>query len=426
LKNYAFAILTTAFVLQALVAADSRPARWTAPNAEQAETLGRCRFDGSLLYAFDLGVVDLGGGLRIPLRLIHELEVSSERKARSVWRVSGLQSFIVPDDRTRLLWMSPQMGRVEIQRKLVGSALTLVGRGAWMIRELGPGDWDLKDGDGGVWSYRKGALTGIATGLGFGVRVTSHGGRIDSFRVERGGELLHAVSADYDALGRLIEITNDGVIHRFSYDGGTEAMNEWSEQKPGRVAAVTRFIYSDGLLTEVQRTGSAIVPLRWAAVANAKRADQLWPVPVQLAEDDRFMFEHQLRQEGFVLIAHPKSGGPPEEAVFNPRRGRIVRRLAGKTTEVMMIGIRVGRSDYLRVIAVEDGSGHVLQSLFYGEGGRLERIEFPQEPGGLPVLFTYDLQGRMMGATRGDKPWHPERETANPSGNPLTGKPTRP
>ena len=168
-------IFGTVFVFQALGAADSKPTRWEPPNAEQAETLGRCRVDGNLHCTFDLGVIDLGGGLRIPLRLVHELQVSSERKALSVWRVQGLQSFVVPADRTHLLWLSPQLGRVEIERKFVGPGLTLIGRGAWMIRELGPGDWDLKDGDGGVWSYREGALTGIATGLGFDVHVTSHG-----------------------------------------------------------------------------------------------------------------------------------------------------------------------------------------------------------------------------------------------------------
>lgn len=400
-------ILAAMFVLQALKAADPKPARWAAPNAEQAKTLGRCRVDGNLHCTFDLGILDLGGGLRIPFRLIHELEVSSERKARSVWRVLGLQSFVVPSDRIRLLWSSPTMGRVEIERKLAGPGLAFIGHGAWMIRERGTGDWDLRDGDGGVWSYRQGALTEIATGLGFGVQVTAHGGRIDSYRVERGGEVLHAVSANYDAFGRLIRITNDGVTHRFSYDGRDEAMTTWSEERLGQPAVITHFAYRDMLVAEIQPGGGPTIPLRWTAVKDAQRADQLWPVPVQLAEDDQFIFEHELRQEGFVLIAHPKSGGPTEEAVFNPRRGRIVRRLNGKTTEVMTIGVRLGKCDFQRVNTVEDGNGHVLQSLCYGEGGRLERIEFPQEPGSLPVLLIYDLQGRMMGAIRGGKPWHP-------------------
>jgi hypothetical protein len=384
---------------------DPKPARWVPPNAEQAMILGHCQVDGGLHWSFALGFIDLGGGLRLSLQLIHGLEISSERKARSVWRVSGLRTFIAPSDRTHLLWLSPTSVRIEINRQNVGPHFTSIGHGSWEIRELGPGNWDLKDSDRGIWCYRHGALKEVVMASGYHVRVESHGGCIDSFRVDRDAKVLHAVTANYDACGRIIGIICSGVSHRFSYNGRTDALVEWTEQEQGKPVAVTSFSYSDGLLEEIHPAAGVIIPFRWATVKDARRADQLWPLPVQLIEDDRFIYEHQLRQEGFVLIAYPKLAGPTEETVFNPRRGRIVRRRDGQTIDVLTIGIRVGQRDLGRVNTVEDGAGRVIQRLFYSNGGLLERLELPQEPGGLPILFSYDKMGHMTAATRGGKPW---------------------
>ncbi|MGH7945118.1 MAG: hypothetical protein ACREF9_08930, partial [Opitutaceae bacterium] len=261
-------------------AADKKPvavsaslaSRWTQIEAET----GLMNLDGTLRRRFSLGESRELKLLGLQAEFEHRLETDAFGRARSVWRVRGLQTFLALVGREHLLWQPPGGIPVKFERARIGRALSEAGSARWRIRESAPDVFELRSLDGLAWHYAHGRLVS-ATHPALGeLRFTTQGAWITAIRHADGAPgAPPLLAAGYDENGRLISCALGGQKpHGFVVDESGQ-LQTWRRADGTDV----RFAYRDGLLSEIVEPGHAVQRFTWKENPGHERGDSRWAAP---------------------------------------------------------------------------------------------------------------------------------------------------
>lgn len=359
---------------------------WESTQWTQIEAaLGAVSLDGTLRLNLPLGASTALKQLGVRLELEHRIETDAVGWARSEWRLKGLQSSLVPTGRTQLRWQPLAGAPVKFERAKIGRRLTNAGSPSWLIRELAPGEHEIRSLDGRAWRYRRGALVSAEHPTLGQLRFSTQGAwitRIEQTDTPTGAPPL--LQAGYDDCGRLV-----------SWQVGTEKPQQlmWSED--GHLTtwrrvdgSETQLRYRDSLLSEVLEPGKLRQHFIWGENPGYGRGDSRWAAPVYLASDGVNDYSYKLTSKGFVMKRTELGKEAVTTTVFNPRRRRLSQQTGGFN---FLVVFRNG-SGGSALERIEVG-GEIMEKYIYDEHGQLTGI---QRHGEEERSLSYDESGRLM------------------------------
>lgn len=366
--------------------------RWTEIEA----ATGMMNFDGTLRLNLLLGGSDVLEQLGIRCELRHSIGVDAQGKARTVWRILGLQSSLVPTGRDQLRWRPPAAESVDFDRAKIGRALSGAGSTRWLIREMAfGGEYEIRSADGRVWRYRQGVLVGLEHPSLGRFSLVTQGAWVCEVRLREdstGG--IPLLSACYDEAGRVRScIFGSEQPHRFEWDASGQLLS-WQRAD----GVVVHFTYSEGLLAGLTESGKPPHRFAWANNPGHQRGDSRWAAPVHLAADGENTYDYGLTSKGFVLHRRESSTEFETRTVFNPRLRRMEQRQKGGTIRAIFRG---DRASAVMLERIETGAGEILEAYRYDQQGKLVGVTRKGEP---ERMLTYDDSGRLMNLTEIPKP----------------------
>jgi len=379
------ALLVFANVVSAQTENKKAPA-WESTQWTQIEAaLGAVSLDGTLRLNLPLGAsVDLKQ-LGVRLELEHRIETEATGRARSEWRVKGLQSSLAPTGRTQLRWQPPAGAPVKFERAKIGRRLADAGATRWLIRELAPGELEIRSLDGRAWRYRQGALVSAEHPTLGQLRFSTQGAwitRIEQSDAPAGEPPL--LQARYDDCGRLVS---------WQVGAGKPQQLTWSED--GRLTTWRRaddsdvqLRYHDNLLSEMLESGKPPQSFAWGENPGYGRGDSRWAAPVHLVSDGANDYTYELTSKGFVMKRTELAKDTVTTTVFNPRRRRLNQQADGFDF-LVVFRQGVGGTALERI----EVRGEVMEKYLYDERGQLTGIQRHGEP---ERRLNYDESGRLM------------------------------
>lgn len=378
-------LLLLANVVTAQTPATAKPA-WESTQWTQIESaLGAMNLDGTLRQNFPLGASVALKHLGVHFELEHRIDADSNSRARSEWRVRGLQSSLAPAGRTQLRWQPLAGAPVKFERAKISRRLTGAGSVRWLIRELAPGELEIRSLDGRAWRYRQGALVSAEHPTLGQLRFTTQGAwitRIEQTDAPADGPPL--LQARYDDCGRLVS---------WQVEGKTPQHLTWSEV--GHLTGWRRadgselhLCYHDNLLSEILEPGKPPQPFIWGDNPGYGRGDSRWAAPVHLVSDGANDYTYELTSRGFVMKRTEFPKGTATTTVFNPRRHRLTQHTEGSDYLVIFRNGSCGTG----LERIEIG-GQVMEHYIYDERGQLTGI---QRHGETERTLSYDESGRLL------------------------------
>jgi YD repeat-containing protein len=349
--------------------------------------LGSVGLDGTLRLSYPLVDSDELKALGLRCALVHAIEQDASGRARTVWRFTGLQSYLVPEGRDKLRWQLPGSAIVRFERAKIGRALAEAGSPRWLIRESAPGDYEIRALDGRAWRYAQGLLVAAEHPALGKIRFDTQGGLIREIRradVTGGAALL--LRAEYDNDAHVVMLTVGPTSrHAFIWDDAGQLV-VWRRND----GTETKFAYRDGLLAEVAILGQPALRFAWAENPGWRRGDSKWPASVHLAADGRNDYSYNLTSSGLVSRVRERASGEETVTVFNPLRSRLEQRSGNETRVVWFRKNSAGRGALQHI---EKGTGEVLEDYRYDQHGQLVAIKRQSEP---ERALSYDESGRLM------------------------------
>jgi len=356
--------------------------RWTQIEA----ATGRMNLDGTLRLNFPMGESSELKQLGVHCELEHRIETDAQGGARSVWRINGLQSCLVPSGRDQLLWQPLAGPPVKFERAKIGRALSEAGSPRWRIREAGSDDYEIRSLDGRAWHYAHGGLVSAYHPALGDLRFETRGAWVTAIR--RVDAVINAsplIAASYDENGRLASWVMGAEKPQRLTRSETGQLQTWQRADGSEV----RFTYRDSLLCEVAEPGKPEKRFAWVENPGHERGDSRWAAAVHLASDgeDRYMYE--LTSQGFVLRRTNATGGEIL-TVFNPRRHRLEQRKNGET---LIVAFHSGIAGMTALERIQTGQGEILEDYRYDEHDQLVAVK---RQGERERLLSYDESGRLM------------------------------
>lgn len=365
--------------------------RWTEIEA----ATGMMNFDGTLRLSLPIGGSDVLEQLGIRSELRHGIALDAQGEARTVWRIPGLQSSLLPTGRDQLRWKPPTAESVDFTREKIGRALSGAGSTRWLIREIAPDDHEIRSADGRAWRYRQGVLVGLEHPSLGRFSLATQGAWVCEVRLDEDSTVgLPLLSARYDEAGRIRSCTfGSEQPHRFEWDASGQLLS-WQRADGG----VVHFTYGEGLLSELTESGKPPRRFAWAKNPWHQRGDSRWAAPVHLSADGGNTYNYGLTSKGFVIHRRAPSTELETMTVLNPRLRRIEQRRKGETIRAIFRG---DRASAMTLERIETGAGEILEAYRYDQQGKLVGVTRKGEPEG---LLAYDDSGRLMSLTEIPKP----------------------
>jgi len=359
------------------------PSRWGQIEAG----MGAMSPDGTLRRRFSLGESPELKALGIRLEMEHRVETDAWGRARSAWRVRGLQTFLAPTGREHLLWQPPGGAAVKFERARIGRALSEAGASRWRIREAAPGEFEIRSLDGQGWGYVQGNLVSAFHPALGELRCTTQGGWITTIRrAETGAEEAPLLTARYDENGQFIGCGISGKKPQNFMMNENHQLQGWLRADGTEV----RFAYRDGLLSEIAEPGQPVRRYGWQENSGYERGDARWAATVHLAADEANTYTYEVAQRGFVMRRREMRSARETVTIYNPRRRRIEQRAGGETLIATFRGGTLGRGALERIV---DGRGEVLENYHYDGRGQLVQVVRKGEP---ERVIGYDEAGRVF------------------------------
>lgn len=359
------------------------PSLWTRIEA----ATGLMNLDGTLRLSFPMGTSAALKQLGVRFELEHRIETDAIGEARSIWRIKGLQSCLVPTGRDHLLWQSLTGTPVRFERTKIGRALAAAGSTRWLIRESASGEYEIRSLDGRAWRYRQGVLMSAEHPDLGQLSFSTQGAwitRIEQTDTSMGAPPL--LQARYDEAGRLA-----------SWQVGAEKPQQLIWSREGQLTAWQRaddsevkFSYHDNLLSRLEEPSKPPRQLTWDENSSYERGDSRWTAPVHLASDGTDTYSYKLTSRGFAMGRQENLTGRETITIFNPRRRQLEQRTVGESFVVTFRGGIVGRGVLERIAT---GKGEILEDYRYDENGQLVAVKRKGEP---ERLLSYDESGRLM------------------------------
>ena len=359
------------------------PSRWGQIEA----AMGAMSPDGTLRRRFSLGESAELKALGVRLEMEHRVETDAWGRARSAWRVRGLQTSLAPTGREHLLWQPPAVAAVKFERAQIGRALSAAGASRWRIREAAPGEFEVRSLDGQGWGYAQGNLVSAFHPALGELRCTTQGGWITTIRrAENGSDEPPLLAARYDDNGQFIGCVIGGQRPQSFIMNENSQLQSWLRADGAEV----RFAYRDGLLSEIAEPGQPVRTYAWKENPGYERGDARWAAPVHLAADEANTYNYDVAQQGFVMRRRENVTGRETVTIYNPRRRRIEQQSGGETLLATFRGGTLGRGALERIV---DGRGELLEDYRYDGRGQLVKVVRKGEP---ERAISYDEAGRVF------------------------------
>ncbi len=355
--------------------------QWTRIEA----ATGLMNLDGTLRLSFPLGASDALKQLGVRFELEHRIETDATGRPCSDWRIRGLQSSLAPTGRTQLRWQPLAGAPVKFERSKIGRKLADAGSIRWLIRELAPGELELRSLDGRAWRYKQGVLTGAEHPVLGQLRFASQGTwitRIEQTDTPVGEPPL--LQARYDDCGRLISWQVGAEKPQqliWSEDG---CLTDWRRADGSEV----RLRYRDNLLSEILERGKPPQLFTWGENPGHVRGDSRWAAPVHLVSDGASDYTYELTSKGFVMQRTERAKRAVTTTTFNPRRRRLKQQTEGFH---FLVVFRSGPGGSA-LERIEIG-GEIMEKYLYDARGQLTGI---QRHGEGERTLNYDESGRLM------------------------------
>ncbi len=349
--------------------------------------MGSVGLDGTLRLSYPLADSAELKTLGLRCEFVHAIEQDANGRARTVWRFTGLQSYLVPEGREKLRWQPPGGAVVRFERAKIGRALAEAGSPRWLIRESAAGDYEIRSLDGRAWRYAQGLLVAAEHPALGEIRFVTQGGMIREIRrADATGDAVSLLRAEYNNNARVVHLVF-GSKNRHSFIWNeSDQLVAWRRTDGLEV----KFTYHDGLLQEVAIPGQSTQRFAWAESPGWSRGDSKWPAPMHLATDSRRDYLCDLTSSGLVSRARELASGEETVTVFNPLRSRLEQRNGNGTRVVWFRKNPAGRGALQRI---ENGAGEVLEGYHYDVQGQLVLITRHGEPS---RTLSYDESGRLM------------------------------
>ena len=400
-------ILYLIFYFCAIISAAGTPS-WESPTLHN----GQLRVDGQLYKRFSLGRLGGSPEFAFPLYLEHNISKYpyNEYERFSQWTVPQLTSYVTPIN-GGVFWLSPG-GEEYFFRGEDTSCPLLTTRPAKLKTSYVAVQSSNKDEpdriyiiskDRFVYAYDKGILASLEAPSGRRLYFKTNGIRITDIEQRIGSTTIPLMSAKYDGLNRLTELSIGPVFHKFSYDGDSEIMTEW---KPFNInERKMQFIYRNGLVSKIKYANGYMENFSWAAslsdfeLSGKHYLDNMKFMPVLLSDSEN-MYTFGQEKEG-ILMQKENLLGNSDKLIFNPVTNKLTSIDKGGVTSSVQWGRGFQNEATGKLSEITSPKGEALVKLKYDSEGRISEMI---KRGEMPIKYTYDNLDRITEIQNGDYP----------------------
>lgn len=288
------------------------------PWTEQAMSRGLARMSVDGLWAgnFPLVTDSIQASLGLSVTLHHKLRRTSFNQLRSVWTLSGLQTFVVPHARNALLWQSPSGIPILFSLKGEQDKLSTAGTPSsvhWTLLSTEANQYEVRAENGLSYTYKLGALTRIIHPTLGAFTITAEGGMIQCVRREEDGAAI--LSASYDEEGNLTRLKNANMDATLCWgrDGELSSLS-----RNGKLEA--EFSYKNALISLVLESGHPSLVLDWKENKDYSKPGSKWPAPASLRSDGQYDYDYRVTLDGCHVAVVNRADGSRTETRISPVR----------------------------------------------------------------------------------------------------------
>jgi len=280
--------------------------------------LHQTSFDGGLYWSRTIISMWIADGLPLHVMAYHQTKTNSfENSASSSWKILGLETWLVCDEKNKLAWHSPAGTTVFFNRdqalaqgsvKSEGCELTIVSEDEYVVT----------DDNSRKWVYNRGSLARVHLANGGTLSFKCSNGLIREItnknevllNIEQQGRalLLYArqqkiATVGYDTTGRLIE-----------------SITFEDTKRPS-----LKFTYKNGNLTAITEGDEVAHTFVWKKVGFLKRGLTLLLYPCYLYSDGRHTYSHGF-YFGVAKMTATDASGVCETKTYNLKTRAITDR----------------------------------------------------------------------------------------------------
>ena len=292
----------------------SAPCAFSAPSLIMHQT----SFNGGLYWGCPIAGFRFDANFMLTIVAAHETRYDSfEGSIFSLWKINGLETHLVCNEKNQLAWLSPTGDTANFDKAQLAKQKNVVDKGKMLV-SVSEDEHVVIDEYSRKWFYRRGSLEKVQFGnndeLSFKcdngrIREITHGKDV-TLSVQRHGANLAFFIKDrriaeiqYDARGRLIELITFADPRRQPLE----------------------FIYQNDILSQIKTGDRAAQKFDWREVGFWQKWFSLLPYPVYLYSDERYTYAHEC-YFGRAKITATDMSGHHEEKILNLKSGLITDR----------------------------------------------------------------------------------------------------
>lgn len=381
---------------------------WEPPSLHN----GQLRIDGQLYKRFSLGRLNGSPEFSFPIYLEHNISKYpyGELENFSQWTVPQLMSYVAPMN-GGIFWLSP--GGEEYFFKSNNPRYKVVSTRPGKLKDpyvavqgnsqKEPDRIYIISKDRFIYAYDKGILKSLEAPSGRRMYFKSNGIRITGIEQREGGDTIPLLSAEYDALNRLVKLSIGPVFHEFSYDGESEILTEWRpfnmhERKVG-------FFYENGLISKIEYPNTYREKFSWTTDKQVFEASGFFYPdnekfkPVLLSDSDNIYTYGQKNSE--IIIQKANLLEKSDQIRFNPITNRLTVVDKGGFSSTVVWGRGFQNEATGKLSEIISPKGEIIVKLEYDEEGRISQMT---RKGEKPIKYTYDEMDRITEIQNGDYP----------------------
>jgi hypothetical protein len=275
-------------------------------------------FNGGLFWGCPIAGFSFDANFMITIVAKHETEYNSfEDSISSSWKIKGLESYLVCNEKNQLDWLSLTGDTACFDRAVIAGKKSAVDKGRMLVA-VSEDEYVVIDEHSRKWFYKRGSLEKVQFGeddeLVFKcsnglIREIAHEGKVTLSLRQQDSSLLFFVggrkiaSIEYDKNGQLIQ----SIV--------------FEEQRRPPV----RFGYQDNNLATITVGDSVRYEFVWKKVGFLKQCFSTLLYPYYLYSDGRYTYDHEF-YFGRATMTATDTAGHREKKTLNLKTGLITDR----------------------------------------------------------------------------------------------------
>jgi len=290
-----------------------------APCAHSASPImHRTSFNGGLFWKCPIAGFLFDANFMVTITASHETIYNSfDDSTASSWKIDGLESHLVCNEKNQLAWLSLTGDTAYFDRDMLAKKKNAVDKGRMLVA-MSEDEYVVIDEHSRKWHYKRGSLEKVQFGEDGELTFKCSNGQIREIRqgknatltVQQQGPVLAFFIKDkriadiqYDATGQLIEFISIAVPRQQYFN----------------------FIYQDRNLVQVNEGDRVVQKFDWREVGVWKKWFTLLQYPFYLYSDGRYTYSHAFYFGDATMTAMDVSGRR-EEKILNLKTGLIIDR----------------------------------------------------------------------------------------------------